>query len=601
MIDACVPMTCEDLAANCDVVPDDGCGHPLDCGTCDAPAVCGGQGQANVCAIPEADRSCSGPWCWEAPSPLPFDAISLFAVSPSDVWAVGGGGVIMHFDGTRWSLAPSGTTQELDDIWMASATDGWIVGAGGTVLRWNGTQWAPKASGTTANLYGVSGDAANDVWIVGEGAARRWNGSAVVTPVASSVPQLLDVYVAPGAKVFAVGEGRVWAYSGTGWTAKTPDAPTFDSYVLDHITGTGTKAFAIGRSYSFGTGEELIYQWDGANAWTSLSHPGDPEWTDAFADGGHVYGVSDESIIDLEGFARTVGPGPTMVAASGAGGQVFIATNGGELWQGESGTYTTQSYGTRDKITAVAEIGGVPWFGTSGGDVLEWRGGLIVHHTQGAAITAIAGTSRDDVWAATVSSTYHFDGHSWSYVSSYGFTAAMHVKTGDVLLFGYHIWQQAENGFSEVTITGLPAMAWRASYDLGGDVYAVGVEDAGTTNAHVVKRVAGTWSELPQPGLADACGIAVAADDDLWIAGGDGTTGVVAHWNGSAWTKTAVAGTQRVCAIEVAGGEVFTASGGDVQHGGTTEHVLTSGGVNVLRSIGDSLWLGGDHGAVVRR
>ncbi len=606
IVDACVPLTCEQVAANCDVVPDDGCGHSLDCGTCDAPAVCGGQGQANVCAIPEADRSCSGAWCWEAPAPLPFDATSLFAVSPADVWAIGSGGVIMHFDGTLWSLVPSGTTNELDDIWMASATDGWIVGAGGTLLRWNGTQWAARASGVTADLHGVAGDAANDVWFVGPGVARRWNGNAVVTPLATSVPQLDDVYVAPGAKVFAAGEGKVWAYSGTGWTAKTPDAGTFDTYVLDHITGTGAKAFAIGRSYSFGSGEELIYQWDGASTWTSKQHPGDPEWTDAFADGGEVFGVSDESIIDLDTFDRTLGPANrTMGAAAGAGGQVFVATSGGRLWQGQGGAYTTQSYGTRDDITAVADIDGVPWFGTAGGDVLEWRGGLIVHHTQDSAITAIAGTSRDDVWAATVSSTYHFDGRAWSYVSSYGFTAAMHVKPNDVLLFGYHIWQQAESGFTEVTITGLPAMAWRASYDLGDDVYAVGVEDAGSANAHVVKRAAGTWSELPQPGLADACGIAVAADDDLWVAGSDGTTGVVAHWDGSAWTSTPIAGTQRVCAIEVAGGEVVVGDDyGDVhQRAGawTSEHVLTAGGVNVLHASGGILWLGGDYGAVVHR
>ena len=290
-----------------------------------------------------------------------------------------------------------------------------------------------------------------------------------------------------------------------------------------------------------------------------------------------------------------------MIAASGTAGQVFLATSGGLLWQGQGGAYTTQSYGTRDDITAIADIGGTPWFGTAGGDVLEWRGGLIAHHPQGSAITAIAGTSRDDVWAATVSSTYHFDGHTWSYVSSYGFTAAMHVKPDDVLLFGYHIWQQTETGFDEVTLAGLPAMAWRASYDLGDDVYAVGVEDAGSANAHVVKRTAGAWSELPQPGLADACGIAVAADDDLWIAGSDGTTGALAHWNGSAWTMTTIAGTQRLCAIEVAGGEVFTASGGDVHHGGTTEHVLTAGDIHALRASGGSLWLAGDHGAVVRR
>jgi hypothetical protein len=34
---------------------------------------------------------------------------------------------------------------------------------------------------------------------------------------------------------------------------------------------------------------------------------------------------------------------------------------------------------------------------------------------------------------------------------------------------------------------------------------------------------------------------------------------------------------------------------------GTTEHVLATGAVHALRASGGSLWLGGDHGAVVRR
>ncbi len=44
----CVPATCQTLAVNCGPVAD-GCGGLLQCGTCTAPAVCGGGGVPSVC------------------------------------------------------------------------------------------------------------------------------------------------------------------------------------------------------------------------------------------------------------------------------------------------------------------------------------------------------------------------------------------------------------------------------------------------------------------------------------------------------------------------------------------------------------------------
>jgi hypothetical protein len=47
---SCVPRTCADVHANCGPIGN-GCGGTVDCGTCPESAVCGGNGQANVCSI----------------------------------------------------------------------------------------------------------------------------------------------------------------------------------------------------------------------------------------------------------------------------------------------------------------------------------------------------------------------------------------------------------------------------------------------------------------------------------------------------------------------------------------------------------------------
>ncbi|MBI5537334.1 MAG: hypothetical protein HY898_31720 [Deltaproteobacteria bacterium] len=70
----CTSLSCEQIGAQCGVI-DDGCGMPLLCGECTAPATCGGGGLPFVCAAPacvpttceqagkncgEADNGCGG-------------------------------------------------------------------------------------------------------------------------------------------------------------------------------------------------------------------------------------------------------------------------------------------------------------------------------------------------------------------------------------------------------------------------------------------------------------------------------------------------------------------------------------------------------------
>ena len=48
---SCMPITCAQVGSNCGTVGD-GCGGTLDCGTCTAPATCGGGGVAGQCGSP---------------------------------------------------------------------------------------------------------------------------------------------------------------------------------------------------------------------------------------------------------------------------------------------------------------------------------------------------------------------------------------------------------------------------------------------------------------------------------------------------------------------------------------------------------------------
>ena len=102
---------------------------------------------------------------------LPVSSAGLGGVSGSsddDIWLVGLGGTIVHWDGASWSVVPGGTSADLTAVWAGSPRDAWAVGENGTIVRWNGSNWTQEESGTEVTLADVWGSSPADVWIVGD-------------------------------------------------------------------------------------------------------------------------------------------------------------------------------------------------------------------------------------------------------------------------------------------------------------------------------------------------------------------------------------------------------------------------------------------------
>ena len=72
--------------------------------------------------------------------PLP-SLLGVWGGSAMDVFAVGGVGTILHYDGNTWSAQASGTTGLLLGVWGSSATDVYVVGDNNTILHYDGTDW----------------------------------------------------------------------------------------------------------------------------------------------------------------------------------------------------------------------------------------------------------------------------------------------------------------------------------------------------------------------------------------------------------------------------------------------------------------------------
>ena len=124
---------------------------------------------------------------------------AVTAISPTDVWAVGGTGsadLVENFNGTTWSVvqvpSPGTSDPSLGGISAVSSTDIFAIGGNGKgnfpqVLQFNGTTWTSLPNLPTGiAVTAIDAISATDVWTVGDGNIWNFNGTNW-TEVASGI------------------------------------------------------------------------------------------------------------------------------------------------------------------------------------------------------------------------------------------------------------------------------------------------------------------------------------------------------------------------------------------------------------------------------
>jgi hypothetical protein len=172
------------------------------------------------------------------PSIGPISSLNaLAAISPNDVWAAGesstgskGQGtqaLLMHWDGSAWTLEQSLPRQQnstLTALAALSPNDIWAAGSytdkSGTVqtplfLHWDGSAWNEVDAGGNGTIWGLSALSPNDVWAVGsygpQSVAMHWDGKSwqrIPTPNVGTGNNALNSVAALSTNdVWAVGSG----------------------------------------------------------------------------------------------------------------------------------------------------------------------------------------------------------------------------------------------------------------------------------------------------------------------------------------------------------------------------------------------------------
>lgn len=117
---------------------------------------------------------------------------AVWAASPTDVWAVGDRGAVLHFDGTDWTRVDVPSVMSLTAIAGTSGSDVVVGGAGGTLVTWDGKAWTVDKSVGTATVAGLLNVGGTLVGVTEKGellkrGAAGWEKSTLTSPGAQTV------------------------------------------------------------------------------------------------------------------------------------------------------------------------------------------------------------------------------------------------------------------------------------------------------------------------------------------------------------------------------------------------------------------------------
>lgn len=172
-----------------------------------------GTGPKDVWAICQGDLLHWDGQTWKAVDSPIDSTYKLWRVGPSSFWFLGSvDAQVVHWNGQSGQLLPETgaarvTYEHLKDVWALSPTDVWAVGNSGTALHRNGTGWTVVPTPTQVDLTGVSGTSSQDVWAVGkQGVVLHWDGTAWQRVESGTSADLEAVWAGPPGFVIAVGD-----------------------------------------------------------------------------------------------------------------------------------------------------------------------------------------------------------------------------------------------------------------------------------------------------------------------------------------------------------------------------------------------------------
>lgn len=511
-----------------------------------------------------SESKATSTWEWLNPAPQGNRIRGMGGSAADDVWLVGDGNTVLHWDGERWSDR-HGTLRGLDlySVWSSSPNDVWVAGDYGVSYRYDKSQYSTHLNaggGVVLHFDGTS-------WKADPQIGDRWAHA---------------IWGADGSHVFALLEnGDVGQFDGTSWTVTAAPARA----VLRDIWGASpTDVWAVGEG---GT----IVHFDGTS-WTTVARgSGDPN-TDPTAPTNTFYGIWGSSADDVWAvFDDLITDDPAqccehrsgLVHWNGSSWKVaqtlFLPDGefekypfkrdpsaplrlGHQLWGGSGGRVLSLVYGTSyvlsfDETTwqdetsfhrGIRTLWGRPGLGAvfaaGEGGVLQRFDGEApaanrvsdVFHGFRQSLPSIVAAG-DDLWGIAlrqVSLIPFYDGELGDLVRwTTGGWAPVRLNTSEGASCPVSVGTIAASGTDDVWISGAHPTSCS--------------EDSGESTPDVLHWDGATWTAIalpeelrrPSPRTASAAVEVRMANGgkDAWLVSTMPKTNVLHRWNGATWTE----------------------------------------------------------------
>jgi len=209
---------------------------------------------------------------------------AVWGTSPTNIYAVGSLGIILHYDGSRWNTMPSGVNEILRGVWGASPNDVYTVGSQGSILHYDGVGWrGVDYPGSSESLYDVWGSSPNDVFVVGDGGTiLHYDGTSWTTMRFTGIARLLtSVWGVSPTDVSAVASnGTIYQYDGKFWNKSSDGVgeplkavwcPSADDWYAAGAAGTvlymaGATRYRIGWTAMSRVTDEFLFDLSGTSS-----------------------------------------------------------------------------------------------------------------------------------------------------------------------------------------------------------------------------------------------------------------------------------------------------------------------------------------------
>lgn len=310
------------------------------------------------------------------------DGLYLYALdgtSATDLWASGPGGTLASWNGVSWTPRSSGSQENLSSVFALSPTEVWAAGNGAVapataphLLRWDGARVTAFDAPGRAVFKALWGSGSKDVWAVGsQGAMARWDGGSWSPQPKLTTEELQAVYGTGPAQVFAGGSrGVLLRYDGKVWATVASPLSTTESFF--GLWLTASDGWAVGGSGTTG----VLARFDGSK-WTAWPKRFNKLLRAVWGSGPRDVwvGGSDGLLLHFDGtdWSEVTSPVTQDVEAlAGSGpGDVWLSAYGGIVHRFDGTSWRAVFTDTRHNLTGLARIGGHTIAAGASGTVLR--------------------------------------------------------------------------------------------------------------------------------------------------------------------------------------------------------------------------------------